>query len=302
MGRPLISLLLPSRKRPALALRFLRSVLETAAYTDDVEVVLYVDDDDIDSHGIDCPGLHLVRIVGPRQSMGAYNTACLARARGDIIMLVNDDVVIRSQGWDEVLRELDASVQDQIYLAYGDDLFKGKDLCTFPILSRYVCNLLHDPYHVAYRGAFIDYHLMDIFKRLEHVGHGRIFYLPEVVFEHLHYRTGKSDIDETYSARGRFEDDMLFVGLIPVRKVSCALLVEAIEGEGRATGQLPDFTPMCRPKSLFHAAWLFTRMFLTDRGLPLQWRFFMWWWFSARYLASRVLKHTAPRRRGINCA
>jgi hypothetical protein len=297
--RLLISLLLPTRKRPELARRFLNSVQATAKYPDDVEIILYVDDDDTASHDLDCTGVRLVRIIGPRLTMGGYNTACLVRARGDIIALVNDDVVIRTAGWDEALRHLDASIPDKIYLAYGDDRFKGQRLSTFPILSRRACEVLQTPYHEAYRGAFIDYHLMDIFKRLAQSGYQRIFYLPEVVFEHLHYRAGKAEIDETYSARGRFEDDMLFVGLSNVRAASLALLLNAIKGRADAAAKLPRFEPVSRPKTLFHALFLFTRVFLLDRDLPPRWRFFLWWWFTARYLASSLVKRpTLPARTG----
>ena len=288
--RLLISLLLPTRKRPELARRFLHSVQATAKYLDDIEVILYVDDDDTASHGLDCASLKVIRIIGPRQSMGSYNTACLERARGDIIVLANDDVVIRTAGWDEALRLLHASIPDGIYLAYGDDQFKGQRLSTFPVLSRHTCDILQEPYHRIYRGAFIDYHLMDIFKRLEQSGYKRIFYLPGIVFEHLHYRAGKAEIDETYSTRGRFEDDMLFVGLSNVRAASLALLLNAIKGQAGTVNKLPVFEPVGRPKTLFHALWLFTHIFLMDRELPAQWRFFMWWWFTARYLASSMIK------------
>lgn len=289
-ARLLISLLLPTRKRPELARRFLHSVQSTAKYPDDVEIIIYADDDDAGSHDLDCAGLRITRIIGPRRTMGSYNTACLERARGDIIALVNDDVVIRTPGWDEALRRHDASVPDKIYLAYGDDQFKGQRLSTFPILSRRTCDILQEPYHRAYRGAFIDYHLMDIFKRLEQSGRKRIFYLPDVVFEHLHYRAGKAEIDETYTARGRFEDDMLFVGLANVRAASQKLLMNAIDGETDTGARLPVYEPIGRPKTLFHAFYLFSRIFLFERELPLQWRFFMWWWFTARYLAGGLAK------------
>lgn len=291
--RLLISLLLPTRKRPELARRFLHSVQATATYPKDVEIILYADDDDAASHDLDCDGVQLTRIIGPRLTMGGYNTACLARARGDIIALVNDDVVIRTAGWDEALRHFDASIPDKIYLVYGDDRFKGQRLSTFPILSRSTCEVLQNPYHHAYRGAFIDYHLMDIFKRLEQSGYNRIFYRPEIVFEHLHYRAGKAEMDETYSARGRFEDDMLFVGLSNVRAASLALLLNAIKGRADAANNLPPFAPVVRPKTLFHAFFLFTRIFLLDRDLPARWRFFLWWWFTARYLASSLAKRRA---------
>jgi glycosyltransferase involved in cell wall biosynthesis len=287
-GQILNSLLMPTRGRPQRALRFLQSVRETASVRERVEIILYVDEDDPGSHGIADAALDMQVIIGPRQSMGANNGACFERARGDIIILVNDDVVIRTPGWDEQIRALDAAVADRIYLGYGNDEFKRRRLCTFPILSRRACRVLQEPYHHAYRGAFIDYHLMDIFKRLKRAGYDRIFYLPEVVFEHLHFRAGKASIDETYTARGRFDDDMLFIGLARVRAASLSLLVATIEDEPVPPGGLPAYQAIDKPASLWRAVKLFTRIFLTDGGLPLGWRLFMWWWFSARYVASRV--------------
>lgn len=287
--RTLISLLLPTRGRPQLARRFLESVAVESAYPQDVEIVLYVDQDDTASHDIDYPGLAIHRIIGPRQSMGTYNSDCLAASKGGIVVLVNDDMVIRTHGWDERLRQLDESVAGKIYLAYGNDLFKKGNLCTFPILSRRTCEVLKEPYHHAYRGAFIDYHLMDIFKRLEHAGYPRIFYLEDVVFEHLHYRTGKAEKDATYTARGRFDDDMIFASLIPTRAASVPLLIAAINGEETGARALPVYEPVPKPGNSWLAFRLFTGKFLRDPMLPWGWKFFLWWWFGARYLTSRVL-------------
>jgi glycosyltransferase involved in cell wall biosynthesis len=288
--RTLISLLLPTRGRPLLARRFLQSVAEQSAYPDDVEIILYADEDDTASHGIDYPGLKIHRIIGPRRSMGTYNSACLAASKGEIIALVNDDMVIRTHGWDEKLRQLDSSIADRIYLAYGNDLFKKDNLCTFPILSRHVCDVLQEPFHKAYRGAFIDYHLMDIFKRLLHDGHARIFYLADVVFEHLHYRTGKAEKDATYTARGRFDDDMIFLALAPVRRMSAHALKKAI-GNGTGSVSLPPYESVRTPVNPWRALLLFSRAFLFDKDLPFGWRFFLWWWFSARFSAHRFLRN-----------
>src|ERR1039457_2302750 len=88
-----ISLLMPTRGRPAWAERFIRSAFSTASKPDRVEVILYVDEDDVDSHHLDSDEIHVVRIIGPQMTMGEYNSACLERAQGDIIILVNDDMV-----------------------------------------------------------------------------------------------------------------------------------------------------------------------------------------------------------------
>ena len=173
-----ISLLLPTRGRPDLVERFLRSVLAQSTRPELIEVILCVDEDDVESHGIAFDELALKLIVGPRQTMGAYNTECLRQASGEITIAVNDDIVVRTKGWDEKVRELDARYPDGVYLGYGNDLFKGPKLCTFPILSRETCRVLAEPYPAIYKGAFIDVHSDGHLPAPENRGYACIFMPP----------------------------------------------------------------------------------------------------------------------------
>jgi ABC-type polysaccharide/polyol phosphate transport system ATPase subunit len=275
-----ISLLLPTRGRTELLRRFLESVLARSERPDLVEVVVYSDEDDPSSHGLQVEGLEVRTIVGPRASMGDYNTACLERSRGDIVVLGNDDVVIQTRGWDRKLREMHAAMRDQVYLAYPNDLFKGRGLSAFPILSRAACGLLGEPFPRAYRGAFIDYHLLDIFKRLEARGHPRLIYLEDVVFEHMHYRTGKGDFDEIYGKRDRFGDDDTFLRMRDERNSAAQRLLVAIEGENARRAQAAAALPT--PPQLLKVS-------LLDRELPVSWRLRLFLWFLARNLARLVL-------------
>lgn len=286
-SNPLISLLLPTRARPRLAERFFRSVVAESTHPESVEIILYVDDDDVESHHLDSPDVRVHRIIGPRLTMGQYNSRCLAEARGGIIVLANDDMVIRTRGWDDRLRALDASFDDGVYLAYGNDLFKGGKLCTFPILSRRTCELLVEPYPVAYRGAFIDCHLFDIFKRLSHLGVDRIRYLEDVIFEHLHFRTGKGELDTTYTQRGRFADDPDFLLLTDARRAAADRLWCAIQG--RPLPAPIPFTPDPNgmPPGMIGTIGFITRRVLLDGTLPLPWSSFLWYWFIGRQLAAR---------------
>jgi len=274
-----ISLLLPTRGRAELLRRFLESVLARSERPDLVEVVVYADEDDPSSHGFQVEGLEVRTIVGPRASMGDYNTACFERSRGDIVVLGNDDVVIQTRGWDRKLREMHAAMQDRVYLAYPNDLFKGRSLSAFPILSRAACQMLGEPFPRAYRGAFIDYHLLDIFKRLERRGHPRLIYLEDVVFEHMHYRTGKGDFDEIYGKRDRFGDDDTFLRMRDERNAAAARLLAAIEGE--AAVRPPVATAPTAPELL--------QVSLLDRELPFSWRLRLFLWFIARALARLIL-------------
>lgn len=279
-----LSLLLPTRGRPELASRFLRSARDRAAQPGSVEAVLYVDDDDVGSQRISCPGIDVVTIVGSRASMGAYNTACLRRSTGEIIILANDDIVIRTDGWDEAIRSLHKSVADEIYLAYPNDLFKGERLAAFPILSRRTCDLIVNPFPAEYKGAFIDYHLLDVFKRLQHSGIDRIVYLGHVVFEHMHYRTGKGALDETYRRRGRFDDDQAFLDLTAERSGAAWLLAEVVTSETSKASVTQDVSALTARGSRQRTSLL--RGTLLDFGLPIAWRLRLFFWFIARKVAA----------------
>jgi len=281
----LISLLLPTRGRPVLAERFIASVVETAEALEAIELILYVDDDDTGSHHLDGGALSTVRLIGARQSMGTYNTQCYRAAKGQIIVLVNDDMVMRTPGWDRQLRAMNQRFPDQIYLGYCNDLLKKKGLATFPILSRKTCDLLVDPYPAAYAGAFIDVHLFDIFKRLQNQGFDRFIYLDDVVFEHLHYRTGKAAYDETYSSRGRFQDDSIFIRLSSSRRDAAKRVLQALKGQPSAPGGPPAVAEA--PLEPGHSSLLFyfKRTFL-DFDLPLRWRTYLWVWFTLRHSAA----------------
>lgn len=283
---PIISLLLPSRGRPKLVERLFASITETTTNLSNIELILNLDTDDPVSHYLDTKDFRLIKIIQNQPSMGAYNFACLSKSQGRIIILINDDLVFRTQGWDEKIIAMDAKFPDKIYLAYTNDLFKNA-WCSFPILSRRTCEELINPYPLEYKGAFIDTHLYDIFKRLQNKKHDRICYLADVVFEHMHYRTGKAPLDDTYKKRGRFDDDAAFVQLSSIRQLSAERLALIIDG----AQVLPEIDlnnkTKYNPQSVFSAFIRLTKQFLLNRKIPLRWRFFLWYWFVGRYLASR---------------
>jgi hypothetical protein len=288
MTRPSISLLLPTRGRPALVERLFRSIVDNTSHLERIEVILYVDDDDIGSHELGSEHLQVHRIIGPPMSMGGYNSTCLVQAQGDIIMLANDDMVIGTPGWDDQLMKMDAEFPDKIYLSYGNDLNKGRGLCTFPILSRRTCELLVEPYPEAYGGAFIDVHLFDIFKRLLHEGFDRIRYLDDVIFEHLHFRNGKAKCDDTYAKRGRFEDDSTFIAMKSVRSAGVKRILNALRGEPLTVYEQIAHDKY-EPPGITNALKHFSRQLLFDKELPLGWRGYLWYRFLGRHLAKRGL-------------
>src|SRR5688500_3975446 len=98
--RPLFSLIVPTRGRPAQLRRMLESVARTASHPERIEVVLVVDADDPASL-VTHPRLTVRQVVGPPgRTMGALNNAGFVASAGDFVMLLNDDVIVRTRGWD----------------------------------------------------------------------------------------------------------------------------------------------------------------------------------------------------------
>lgn len=286
MTQPKISLLLPTRKRVPLVKRFLQSLIDTTKTLSNVEIILFIDEDDIESHQLEEPRLNIIKIIQPRCSMGACNSSCLQLAQGEIIMLVNDDIVIRTPHWDEKIIALDTIFVDKIYLAYPNDLFKKK-WCSFPILSRRTCELLVEPYPKNYQGAFIDTHLFDVFQRLRKAGQDRTVYLKDVVFEHLHYRTGKAEFDETYQDRGRYVDDVTFITLANMRAQQAQRLLSSLRQSKRSHSALSPISLPTPKNRSSRTIFFILKQFLFDGQLPLLWRSFLCYWFIGRTLASR---------------
>jgi glycosyltransferase involved in cell wall biosynthesis len=296
---PRISFLLPTRGRPQLLRRLFDSLAMHTSSLEDLEIILYLDDDDETGQEISDDRFSLIKIIGPRLSMGAYNTICLGRASGDFIMLMNDDVIVRTSAWDRRVVELGRTISDGIFLAYPNDLHIGKRMCTFPILTRKACELLLRPYPEEYKTYFIDWHVFDTFKRLHASGHHRILYLEEVVFEHCHYMAGKAELDATYKAKDYYQDDWTFLNLRPLRQQMAERLAAAIAGRPIPELQVLP-APALRPDKTSTVLLRYISDCLGDPVLPMEERVRLFIWLTGRYLRhQKYLPTKKPSRKAI---
>ena len=279
-----ISLLLPTRGRRDRCIKFLNSVYESAEYPEKIEIVICVDDDDVESHAISHDKLTVKVLISKRQTMGKYNTDCLKASTGEIIFLVNDDIMVKSKNWDTDIRVMDAEFPDGIYLAYPNDMFKKSKQPTFPIISKKFCDLVKNPFPVEYKGSFIEYHLLDIFMRLKKRNIHRTCYLDKTIFEHEHYRTGKSEYDKTYEKRERFGDDKVFIIKNDEReKVTNKILLHLDQPPYEFKNKVCDINEK-KSFRFIVLRFLFQTAFYGN-NIPYAWRFFLVWWFSARTIA-----------------
>jgi len=285
-----ISLLLPTRGRPLLVKRLFQSIINQTANLNNLEIIMYLDEDDTESHGIEDQRLNIVKIIGKRSTMGEYNAKCLEASSGNIIILMNDDLVISTKGWDQIILNFALTVSDDIFLAYPNDKEAGHRLSTFPIMSRKTCQVLSEPYPKAYDALYIDAHIFDVFIRLKHLGFDRMFYLESVVFDHRHFTNGKIRPDAIYSHKNRYKDGITYISLRRLRQVSALRLLAAIEN--KPFPDLPDQVAMEEgPSKLTHALVQYFLVFLTDHGLPFRWR--LQWFF-------RYIKYFAAMKGGMS--
>jgi glycosyltransferase involved in cell wall biosynthesis len=238
--RPMLSLIVPTRGRPAQLRAFLDSLCQTAERIAQLEVVLVADEDDAETVAFRHPGITLRRVVVPQGlPMGGLNARGYAAATGDHIMLCNDDVVVRTPGWDGRLRAVFGSFPDGVVLVHVNDGTFKESLCVFPCVSRRYAELAGGICPEGYRRYRIDDHIYNVFNLLALLGEYRIQYLPDVLFEHQNYAAsiaGRTYVPDP-EIHGR--DTEHYLATFPARKDLAAQLKGLIRARrGVADGEL----------------------------------------------------------------
>jgi GT2 family glycosyltransferase/Flp pilus assembly protein TadD len=184
------SFLIPTRGNVAGLRRLFQSIVDTTDRLEELEIILAIDEDDAESHACLDDRLRIDRVpVQKGTTMGALNNACFGASSGRYVMLMNDDVVLRTRGWDAVVTAVFEAYPDEIAFVHVNDLLFREKLCTFPILSRKACDAI-GLCPTEYRRYRIDDDIYDIYSLLAYLGYPRMVYLPEVVFEHENFVTG----------------------------------------------------------------------------------------------------------------
>lgn len=223
------SLILPTRDHPALAMRALESIADTACCLTRLEIILYVDEDDMRSREISHPLLSISKLVGQSNGAGVLTRKCYEASAGKYVMLINDDMIFRTKNWDAKVLEVFSRFHDGIALVYGNDLYYGARMSTFPILSRAACELMENICPREYRRHCIDPHILDIFKRLEQLGYKRTIYLSNVIFEHMHNELGILINDPGSVPQSDEDDQELYFKLADYRQYVARKMAEYIE-------------------------------------------------------------------------
>jgi hypothetical protein len=178
-----------------------RSALDTADDPLNVQLVLYLDDDDptVPAYqawvrASDYSRIHVA--VGPRIVLSETWNRCWEQAEGEIGWHGNDDVRFRSDSWDTLVRAAFEQVPDRIALVHGRDGIHDAAMATLGFLHRRwteVTGCFVPPY---FSSDYNDTWLSAVADAL-----GRRMFLPGVYTEHLHPAVGKAPMDLTHTER-----------------------------------------------------------------------------------------------------
>ena len=179
--------IIPSRSRPESIDRAVKALKENSIISD---ICVAIDDDQADLY----PRLDgVIYEVNPRLRMnGTLNLVANKYAdKYETIFFMGDDHLPSTHQWDHFLS---GAIASKGYgLAYGNDLFQGKNLATAVMMST---NIIRSFGFMA--PPKLVHLFMDNFWMLLGMDLDAIWYFDDVIIEHLHFLAGKSQVDAGY--------------------------------------------------------------------------------------------------------
>lgn len=191
----MISILLPTRRRPDNVKRLITSARDTAA--GEFEFVICVDDDDLTKDQVidqETNDVHV--LVRERTILSEYWNIAARHAHGDILMQCGDDIIFRTAEWDTIVRDTFDVIPDKIALVYGDDGIQNGHVATHGFLHRRWMETVGYFVPPFFASDYNDLWLTEVAQSL-----GRLIYHPEIYTEHMHPVIGKGPLDQTHQER-----------------------------------------------------------------------------------------------------
>ncbi len=197
-----ISLLIPSRERPARLRELLQSIINTTHNLNNLQFCLGFDLDD--PYQRDYENMlnyfdnkiqityHLSdgRMSAPDHLNGMASTI----ANGDLLFALGDDCIFRTPDWDVAVNALWDTTPDNILIAYCNDGRNRQKCEHFIMHTDWLEQTGNKICPSIFRHFCIDSWVEDIAIRI-----GRLRCLSQVVVEHMHFKYGKSERDNTYA-------------------------------------------------------------------------------------------------------
>lgn len=200
-----ISILLPTRGRVQRLDRALKSIRSQAHDPSKIEIIFRCDHDDEETQRYLREHKEFF-LVGPREkgyaSLPKFMNQCASASTGDIIMMLNDDIIVETQNWDLRLLDFANKFQDGIFdIGIGTGL--NDNLFPFSIISRLAYRALG--FVNDERLVFSDIFILDVMNSF-----GRAIRLPSVKI--IHEWAGNDTSDITRIEASKHENNLVFDG------------------------------------------------------------------------------------------
>ena len=244
-----IAILTPTRARPGRLDTFIESIFQTASHPERVWAYNYIDEDDPRTKAYEDYAArqhdNSTNLLGEAQSvslswnvLAQFATEHLERP-ADILIMGNDDLVYKTDSWDDIVEAESEKFSDDIYCMWMDDLINGEKHCAFPIVSKKWYTTLGYFTPGVFNFGYNDTWVFDIAKKI-----GRTHFIPNAVNEHMHFTAGKSGMDDTYNRnrtqeRGNLyeKDKVIFEDTADTRQADAEKLLEVIDGQTRVSSK-----------------------------------------------------------------
>jgi hypothetical protein len=177
MSDSIISVLLPTRGRREVLKSSLESLISKATDPEKVELLLGIDDDDegareyieqeiapmLREYKVECRA-NIFKPLG-YENLHVYVNTLAGNASGDWLFFWNDDGIMVTDGWDDVIR----SYTGQFKLLAPRDNHDGHPYAIFPIVPRDWFTLVDHLSQNAQNDAWLSHiaYMLDIFERID---------------------------------------------------------------------------------------------------------------------------------------
>ena len=195
------SILVPTRARPSNMKRLCNSVFSTASNPESVEVIFYIDDDDLESitAAEELKLNHNIKyFTGERIVLSQMWNKCYDLSSGNYLMLCCDECIFHTTDWDKTVLDKFAEFDDKIAFVYGNDLnmyLLDDKFGVYGFLHRNWTTTVGYFVPPYFSSDFNDTWLNDVAKKI-----GRHFFIP-IITEHMHPGAGKAQLDRTHMER-----------------------------------------------------------------------------------------------------
>jgi hypothetical protein len=187
----MISLIHPSRGRPAKAKQTLNLWLQKSSKSIKIEHIITIDSDDSKLYSYQ-QFFKDVSISDSRCVVEATNYGT-SLATGNILIYLSDDFSC-PLNWDLLVMEKFKNITEPLLLKSDDCLQPfGVDVVTIPIMNRELYNKLGYFWNPIYKSMYVDQDLYWTCKN-----NNWLSLAPDLKFPHNHYCNGKARKDETY--------------------------------------------------------------------------------------------------------